>query len=42
MSRANDRAMMLVIKSSATKVDKSDVSSLHASHVPPLEKNELF
>lgn len=42
MSRAYDRTMMLVIESGATKVDESDVSSFHTSHIPPLEKKELF
>jgi len=42
MSRANNRAVMFVIESSATKIDKSDVGSFHASHVSPLEKKNLF
>lgn len=33
---------MLVIKRGATEVDEPDVGSLHAPHVPPLEKKELF
>jgi len=34
--------MMFVIESSATKVNKFDVGSLHASHVSPLKKKKLF